>query len=155
MLARRIDGGFTTPLTRLAEQMDRLFDDVFFNLDRPTWLTAPTTMTVYPPINVWEDETNLYVEADVPGLKMDDLEVLVEGNQLTLRGERKFEQREKANFYRCEQTGYRFHRVITLPVEIDADKVEARLHDGVLHITLPKVESARARKIQVKALPTG
>ena len=97
-------------------------------------------------------DDNFYAEAEVPGLGMDDLEVFVVGNELTIKGrwnaERDDDQRV---FHRRERERGDFTRVLTLPVEIDAEKVGAVLKDGVLTVTLPKAETARTRKIAVKS----
>jgi len=104
----------------------------------------------FPPVNVWEDQEKLYVEAELPGLNQDNLEILVEGDQLTVRGERK-PATDEGRWHRQERAFGRFQRTLTLPVAVDADKVEARLEQGVLTLTLPKSEAAKPRKIAVKA----
>lgn len=110
----------------------------------------PGLAGTFPPVNVREDRDQLYVEAELPGLNQDDLEVLVEGDQLTLRGERK-PAADEGRWHRQERGFGRFQRTFTLPVAVDADKVEARLEHGVLFLTLPKSEAAKPRKIAVKA----
>jgi HSP20 family protein len=91
-----------------------------------------------PALNVWEDDTAFYVEADLPGVAPDKLEVTVkEGNRLTLSGERKAIDP--------------FTRELTLPAPVDADKVQAKFEHGVLKLILPKSEAARPRRVAVKA----
>lgn len=104
----------------------------------------------YPALNVWETDIELFAEAEVPGLKMEDLEVLVEGAELTIRGQRTPTE-TSGNVHRRERGVGRFSRTVQLPVEINADKVQAVLRDGVLTITLPKAERAKPRKIEVHA----
>jgi len=104
----------------------------------------------YPPINLWEDGDNLRVEAELPGMRLDGLELTVTGDQLTLAGERPAPA-IKGLWHRQERGAGKFRRVVELPVAVDADKVEARFEQGVLSITLPKAEHARARRIPVKA----
>jgi HSP20 family protein len=107
--------------------------------------------STFPPVNVWEDNDTLHVEAELPGLKLDDLEIFVTGNnQLTLKGERKPVVPEKGVRHRLERSFGKFVRTLTLPFAVDPDKVEARFVDGVLQIELAKHESAKARKINVK-----
>lgn len=129
---------------RLFEQMDRLFGPIGF--DSPQAFPAP-----YPPLNVWEDEDNLYVEAELPGLKPEDIDVSVtERDQLTITAQRTPNAPEGA--WLRQECGYgRFSRTITLPAEVNADAVEAGCDAGVLTITLPKMEQAKPKKIAVKA----
>lgn len=106
----------------------------------------------YPPVNVWEDQDQVYVQAELPGLELKDLELLVTaGNKLTLKGERKQPSEEKGVWHRQERGFGRFERTFTLPYVVDPDKVEARFTDGVLQVKLAKHESAKPRKITVKA----
>jgi HSP20 family protein len=105
----------------------------------------------YPPVNVWEDEQNLFAEAELPGMAMDKIEIYVtEGNQLTIQGERTPVEVKNGVWHRQERTFGKFSRVIALPVAVDAIKVEARFENGVLRLTLPKSEAAKPRKIAVK-----
>jgi len=105
-----------------------------------------------PALTVWADEHNVYVEADLPGVDPARLDVSVtEGNQLTLQGERTPPEVAGAVWVRQERGYGKFSRSVTLPVLVDADKVEAKYEDGVLKLTLPKHEAAKARKIAVKA----
>jgi HSP20 family protein len=105
----------------------------------------------FPALNIWEDASHLYAEAEVPGLSMENVEVLVEGNELTVKGRREACGDESCTFHRRERGAGEFSRTVQLPVQIDADKVEAKLAEGVLTITLPKAEAAKARKIKVTA----
>ena len=89
----------------------------------------------------------------LPGFKMDDVEVLVTDDQLTLRGSRNAPAPEEGRALRRERAVGSFERTIGLPVSIDTERVEAKLTNGVLSITLPKAEAARPRKISVRALP--
>src|SRR5438876_1967851 len=97
----------------------------------------------YPAVNVWEDADNVFIEAELPGLDLKDLSIYVTGgNQLTLKGEREPQVPEKGVWHRQERTFGQFTRVLTLPVEVNADTVDARFENGVLLIKLPKHESA-------------
>ena len=105
----------------------------------------------YPPVNIIEDGDTILVDAELPGLNLNDLEIYVTGtNQLTLKGERKPVTQEKSVCHRQERGFGTFVRVLTLPFPVDAQKVDARLEQGVLQIQLAKHESARPRKITVK-----
>ena len=113
--------------------------------------TAPGLSYSYPALNVWADDENLYVEAELPGMTQDQLNIFVsEGNQLTISGERKPCNVPNGTWHRQERGFGKFSRSVTLPVLVDADKVEARLEQGVLTLTLPKSEEAKPRRIQVK-----
>jgi HSP20 family protein len=128
------------------EEMDRLFDSFGFGDGR--W---PSLAAAYPTVNLWEDGDHVYAEAELPGMELSDLEIYVTGgNQLTLKGERKEPAFGKGVWHRQERGFGMFTRVITLPVDVDADQVEARFAHGVLTITMPKSETAKPRKITVK-----
>jgi len=131
-------------LGRFRNQMDQLLGQVQQHV--------PGLSTAFPPVNVWQDTDNVYVEAELPGMKLDDLEIyVVEGNQLALRGERKPFTADKGVWHRQERGFGKFARTIPLPVPVDLDKVEARFENGVLHVALPKSEAAKPRRITVKA----
>jgi HSP20 family protein len=102
-------------------------------------------------VNVWDDGDSGYVEAELPGLTLDNIEVYVQGNQLTLAGTRQIPEPQGARWYRRERSQGSFSRTITLPWDIDADKVEAKFQEGVLTIRLPKSEHAKPRKVTVRA----
>ena len=105
-----------------------------------------------PALNVWADDHNLYAEADLPDIDPAKLDVTVtEGNTLTIQGERTAPEVKGAVWVRQERPYGRFSRQVTLPVLVDADKVEASYEHGVLKLTLPKSEAAKPRKITVKA----
>jgi HSP20 family protein len=105
-----------------------------------------------PPMNLWSDDQNLYAEVDLPGFDPARIDVTVtEGNKLTIHGERTAPEVPGAVWVRQERPVGRFDRELTLPVLVDADRVEADYVDGVLRLTLPKSEAARPRKITVKA----
>jgi HSP20 family protein len=131
---------------RLQKEMNRLFNNLGV---APSWRGLSF---VYPAINVWEDDGNVYAEAELPGLLQDQIEVYVtEENQLTVQGERKLGERPNGTWHRRERGFGKFNRTVTLPANVDAEKVEARLDNGVLHVTLPKSDAARPRKIAVKS----
>ncbi|HET6879045.1 MAG TPA: Hsp20/alpha crystallin family protein [Pirellulales bacterium] len=144
----RTSNGYN-PVSTLRGEVDRLFGDFF----GPAAATAGASGTrAFPALNIWEREGELYVEAELPGLKSDDLEISVVGQQLVIKGRRAdFEPEEGVAFHRRERGVGEFVRAVDLPVDVDGDRVEAKLSDGVLLITLPKAEAAKPRKIQVKS----
>jgi HSP20 family protein len=131
---------------RLQGEMGRLFEDLGVGLPRNVALVA------FPPVNVWEDRDAFHVEVEVPGLTQEQVQVQVTNkNQLTLQGERLPQDTDKGRWHRRERGFGRFQRVLKLPVPVDADRVEAKLDNGLLQLTLPKAEEARPRRIAVKA----
>jgi HSP20 family protein len=147
MLLRR--NGFH-PIHQLRDQMDRLVSD-FFGPMTGTYSPRTAGRQGFPALNVWEYGDHLYAEAEVPGLKSEDLDVTVVGGDLTLRGRRGEEAGEGTAYHRRERGVGEFNRVVRLPIEVDADRVEATLKDGVLLVKLPKAESAKPKKIKVSA----
>ena len=147
MIALRTN--FYRPAAGLCGEMGRLFNDVFeqFPAVDPFGVCGRRT---FPALNVWEDDQSLYAEAEIPGLRMDEVEVSVQGDELTIKGERKDTEREGATYHRRERGAGSFSRVLHLPIEVDAEKVQAALRDGVLTVTLPKAQAALPRKIEVK-----
>ena len=105
-----------------------------------------------PAVNEKEDEKAYYIEVDLPGVKKEDINVEVKDNILVISGERKFKKEEEDKGYkRVESFFGKFERRFTLPADADPEKIEAKVEDGVLHITIPKVEQQQnAKKIEVK-----
>lgn len=141
------------PIGRLRDDVDRLLGCVLDGI--PNVEIAPARARTHPAITMWEDEESFHAELDIPGIKLEDVEVTVVGEELTIAGERK----DACDAHRLE-TGATprrggcgsFRRVIGLPSEVDAGSVSATLNLGVLRITLPKAEAAKPRKIEVKPL---
>ena len=125
------------------EEMNRMFD---------RWGDGRSGLSAgFPAVNVWEEEDALFVEAELPGLNLNDLEIFVTGhNQLTIKGERKANVPEGTRLHRQERGLGSFVRTLSLPFPVDDGKVDARLENGILMIHLPKHEAARPRKITVK-----
>lgn len=130
---------------RMRREMDTIFRDLAGEFPgRPG-------ATVYPPLNISEDGNNIYVRAEIAGIKTTDLDISVEGETLTIKGERKACTHEKASYHRREIDCGTFRRAVTLPTRVNVQKVEASAADGILTITLPKAEEAKPRQISVKA----
>jgi len=147
MVLRRGNG--FNPLYQLRGEMDRLVNDFFGPTATAVAQTVDAVTRSFPALNVWEQGEDLFAEAEVPGLKSEDIDISVVGNDLTIRGRRGQEQPEGTVYHRQERGVGEFNRVLRLPIEVDADKVEATLKDGVLLIRLPKAESAKPKKIKV------
>ncbi len=133
------------PLNRLRDEMDRMFGQILGD----TLPTASFGPTAFPALNVREDAEAFHVEAELPGLKMSDLEIFVLGRELTIKGRRTPPAVEGATYHRQERGSGEFSRTVRLPVPIDSDKVAASLKDGVLTVTLPKTPEAKPRRIDV------
>ena len=130
---------------RIRRQMDRLSEA--FSGRRPGQVTAG----VFPLVNLTEDQKNYYVRAELPGLKADELDIQVTANSLSLSGERKIaEEGNGVKYHRREREGGRFSRMLTLPGDIDAEKVEADLANGVLTVKIAKAEAAKPKQISVR-----
>jgi HSP20 family protein len=130
---------------RLHGEMDRLLGDWGANVPRGLGLVA------FPPVNVWEDADAFHVEAELPGLTREQLQLSVTNrNQLTLQGERLPAEADKGRWHRRERGFGRFQRALKLPAPVDADKIEATFESGLLHVVLPKSEEAKPRRITVK-----
>ena len=114
------------------------------------WLDAgPSGRGAYPPLNVFQKGEDFVVIAEVPGVRKADLELQVKGNTIRISGSKAVSYPEQAGLHRRERLGGRFDRAITLPVEINADGVQAECRDGILALLLPRAERDRPRAIQV------
>lgn len=139
---------FTNPfreMDRLKRDMDRIFADVMGR--------GPGAFGsgVFPALNVHEASDKIIVQAELPGFNAEDIEISVERETLSLRGERKAEEMEDVSYHRRERRTGRFQKSLTLPYEINVDGVEAHFKDGVLKLTLPKAEHVKPKKISIRA----
>jgi HSP20 family protein len=133
-------------LARLHKDMDDLVGS-FFGGRPMLW----SEREIWPAIDISEDENTITVKAELPGCKAEDVDISVQGNTLTISGEKKHEEEKKEKgYYFAERSYGSFRRDLTLSSEVDASKIEAACKDGVLTITLPKSEKAKAIKVKVK-----
>lgn len=145
--------GFDDPFLSLHQEMNRLFDDVFRGRFGGTpQRGAEGSGMILPDIDVSESENEVRICAELPGVKEEDIDVSLNGDMLTIRGEKKFERRDdKENYHFVERSYGTFQRSLRLPYSVDPEKVEADFADGVLTVTLPKgPDEERSRKIQVQ-----
>ncbi|MBF0444758.1 MAG: Hsp20/alpha crystallin family protein [Magnetococcales bacterium] len=128
----------------LQGEINRLFDR---GLDDTTG-----QMTLWPMrVDIKEDEHQIVISSDVPGMEQKEIKVNIDNNMLTISGERKFDDEEnKEKYHRVERTYGRFSRTFQLPNFTDAGKIQASYKNGVLEVTLPKLEEAKPRSIQVQ-----
>jgi len=133
-------------LTSLRTEVDRLFEDFFTPVAmRPDWASLT------PPVDVEETPEAYVFRADLPGVHSKDVKVTVSGDTLTLRGERKREEKkDEGSLHRIERMYGSFERSFTLGSPVRPDQVKAAYRDGVLEIRVPKADEARAREIEVQ-----
>jgi HSP20 family protein len=133
-------------LTNLRDEIDRLFETPLAELAQATQLLSGWT----PALDMYEDKDNLYVRAEMPGMKREEIDLSLHDGSLSISGERKQEQQHgEAEVYRSERFFGRFQRTVTLPAPVAVDKVKAQYKDGILSITLPKTEEAKPKHIDV------
>lgn len=142
----------TRDLFRLSRRLNRMFDDILSPINLDIFGEEPfAEMEFTPSMEVQESENDYILNVDLPGVPREDVNVQVIGNQLVISGERKQEKSaEWKGAQRSERCYGSFMRTFTLPNDIEADKVEAAYRDGVLQLAIPKGESQKARRIEVK-----
>ena len=132
----------------LQRQMNRLFDEATQN-----WNGDGNTPNGWnPETDIYETETDLVLQADLPGFNAKDIDIVVENNVLTIRGERQFEAKvQPEGLHRMERSYGKFSRSFALPATVNAQKIQANYKNGVLTVTLAKAEHARPKRIQIAA----
>jgi len=136
-------------LGTLRDRMDRLFDQ----FSGRNWGTDEglTAGMWNPPVDVYESNDNIILKVDLPEVNQDDVDISVQGNTLTIRGERKRENEvQEKDYYRMERSYGTFMRSFSLPNTVDAEKIDANFSQGVLKVTLPKREESKPKQIKVK-----
>src|ERR1700687_4134161 len=132
-------------ISTLQDQFNRLFNESFRNHPEESALT-----TWAPAVDIYETPNELVVKADLPDVNEKDIDVRVENNLLTIRGERKFEKSvSEENFLRVERTYGAFRRSFSLPTTVNAETIGAEYKNGVLTVTLPKREESKPRQVRV------
>ena len=132
-------------LDKMRQNMNRLFGSVS---GRPYWQAHAG---VFPLVNVTEDENNFYICSELPGMDSKEIHISATGRGLTITGERKIaSEGENVKYHRREREGGTFNRVISLPDDIQIEKINAGYEDGILMITIPKAEAAKPKRIKVK-----
>ena len=131
-------------------ELSRLQDEMFKNWNQEEGKGA-RELAFRPAVDIVEAKDAIWLKAELPGVKSEDVHIELEKNVLTLRGERKSEQKvEKDNFYRFERRYGQFARSFVLPETVDGGAIDAELKDGVLHVKLPKKATEQPRKISVR-----
>ena len=132
-------------MDELRTDVNRVMSDVFGGLAEWT----ESARRPFPAVNVWEDERAVFAEAELPGMKTSDIEIFIQGDELTIKGERSTRESETATFHRRECGLGAFRRIVQLPTRVNTNAVEATLCDGVLTVTMPKAEDVVPKKIKV------
>lgn len=140
----------TDPFRSFQQRMNRLFEEALGPLAFP--VEESLSMTAWTPrCDVFETDNEIVIKAELPGVNKKDVKVNIENNMLTIQGERKFEEETKReNYHRIERSYGQFMRSFTLPAYVDTAKISAEFKDGVLRVSLPKVEEAKPKAIEVK-----
>ena len=131
----------------IQREINRMFDSFFRGPEEDGLQTTSWN----PLVDVTENDHSYLLNVELPGVSRNDVKIVVQDNQLTIRGEKKQEKESKnSNTHRVERSYGSFQRTFTLPTTVRAEKIEANYNDGVLTITVPKAEEAKAKEIEVK-----
>lgn len=131
----------------LQKEIDSLFE---WPTVLPRFYSTTTTRSNYPPINLREDQDNLFLDVRIPGLDKEDFQINIKDNTLSISGKKPTPVNiEVKDYHRKERVTGNFIRAVALPVEVESDKVKASYEKGILSITLPKAESAKPKRISV------
>ena len=142
-------------LSDVEKMFEEWFEDFwsrpFPRMWRPDFWRLRQISLEAPALDVYDQKDDLIVKAEIPGLTKDEIDISLEGNTLTIKGEKKKEEEVKEeDYYRCERTFGAFSRSVELPADVQADKVNASFKNGVLEIRLPKTEEAKKNVVKVK-----
>jgi len=135
-------------LEKIQDEMNKLFS---FSLSRwPERTSGLMEGTWGPAVDIYDSKDNIFVKADIPGMAKEDINVSIHGDTLVIKGEKKQEKEIKEkDFVRAERYYGSFHRAVSLPTEVDANKVSATYKNGVLELILPKKEEAKPKEIKI------
>lgn len=143
-----------SPFEEMEHMMDRMFEGFFPRpwLHRPRWTELPAPFEgKWPHVDVIDREDELVVRAELPGVDKKDLDVSMGDNTVTIKATSKREEKEeKGDYYRCEISRGTYARTVGLPAEVDVSKAKAKFKDGLLELTLPKLEKSKRRSITVE-----
>lgn len=139
------------PFRQIEARFNRAWGENFFDLFKPMAEENWSLATWSPACDIYENENEIVVKAELPEVKKEDVHVTIENNVLTIRGERKFsEETKQENYHRVERRYGEFMRSFTLPSFVEPAKVNADFKDGVLRVTIPKREEAKPKQVEVK-----
>ncbi len=141
------------------EEMDRLMESLFprqwlrpFRWEMPTWSELGAPLEIRSPrVDIIDRDNEIVVKAEIPGVNKEDLDVSMTESTVTIKGSSSHEEKEeKGNYYRSEISRGTFTRTVALPADVDADKAKAVFNDGILELTIPKVEKSKRKSITVE-----
>jgi len=138
-------------LVSIQGRMNRLFDEAFRGATHPAGDEEEWSLGSWAPaVDIFEQDGNIVLKAELPGVDSKDVDVRVENSVLTLRGERKLDNEvKKESYHRVERAYGSFSRSFTLPSVVDTEKIKADYRDGVLRVNLPKREEAKPKQISI------
>ena len=137
--------GTVSDFDQIRREMLRLLDTVTDDVG------PGSGVGVFPPLNITQDDDNFYLRAEIPGIKPAELSISALRNRVSISGKREIpREHDRVSYHRKERPEGAFNRAVTLPTEVDAERVEARYTDGILTLTLPKAEQAKPRQIAVR-----
>jgi HSP20 family protein len=135
-------------LSILQERMNRVFEDAAVRGWKNDEPSATTSWS--PAVDIYETDSEIMVQAELPGVDRKDIALQLENNVLTLKGDRRFEKEtNQENYHRIERSYGGFSRAFTIPTIVDEDKIRADYRDGILKIALPKKEQVKAKQIKI------
>ena len=140
------------------EEMERMFDNYFsrgwmrpFHLDWPSSHKMKAFEGKTPSVDVIERDDEIVVKAELPGVDKKDIDVSVTNNTVTIKGTTSHEEKEeKGDYYRCEISRGSYSRTLSLPTDVDEENTRAKVKDGILELTLPKLKKSKRRTIKVE-----
>ena len=137
----------------MEDYFDKIFRHPFSMMSHPFWPGAGFAKMdeISPSVDIFEEDDNVVVKAEIPGISKDDLNVTISENTLTISGEKKQEEKvEKKNYHRVERSYGSFCRSFRLPANVNSDKAEASFKEGVLELKMPMKEESKKKKITIK-----
>ena len=134
-----------TTVPTLQDRINRLFDDMFPETQEDFGL-----MDWRPTVDTYEKEDAIVFKAELPGVKKEDVDIDINNNVLTIKGERHYEDVKDEEYYRRERFHGKFQRAFTLPDNVDTSNIDASYNEGVLEVTVPKTEETQTKKIEIK-----
>ncbi|NLJ38524.1 MAG: Hsp20/alpha crystallin family protein [Candidatus Atribacteria bacterium] len=134
-------------LTLLQDRINRLFDDSVVRQERRT----PPNETWIPMVDITEDENEIVLWVELPGVNQKEVDITLNGDQLTIKGEKKFDQANQRKYLRRERLEGPFSRTFQLNLPVDTEKISAAYRNGVLEIHLPKPVESKPRKVSIQA----
>lgn len=140
-----------TDVVSLRDQINRLFDESVSRAPARERREGMAQRAWAPAVDIFEDKDKIQLKVDLPGVQQSDIQVEMEGEVLTIRGERKLDDQGGPNCVRAERVAGPFVRTFTLATQVQSDKVSASYRDGVLEVTIPKAEATKPRRIEISA----